>query len=78
MHAMIAFRWKRTINVNGRNGDGNTPLHVAIYSKNRDVAKVFLFGFKCSCDLSHYLADMRRVRNPLEVCFEIERFARNR
>ena len=27
---------------------------------------MLLAGFKCSCDLSAYLKDMRRVKNPLE------------
>ena len=41
------LHWRRTIIVNGRNGDGNTPLHVALYNSNIDVAKAILVGFNC-------------------------------
>jgi len=64
--ALHRMRWKRMLNVNGVNGDGNTALHVALYNLNRDAALVFLLGFHCSCDLNSYLNDMRRLRNPLE------------
>lgn len=63
---LFRMRWKRMLNVNGLNGDGNTALHVALYNNNRDAAMVLLLGFHCTCDLNSYKNDMRRVKNPLE------------
>jgi hypothetical protein len=52
--ALHRMRWRRTLHVNATNGDGNTPLNVALYNKNRDAAMVFLLGFHCQCDLNRY------------------------
>jgi hypothetical protein len=42
------------------------PLHVALYNRNDDLAKVIANSFYCDCDRAVYLKDMRRVHNPME------------
>jgi len=43
-----------------------SPLHVALYNRNDDLAKVIANSFYCDCDRAVYLKDMRRVHNPME------------